>query len=158
MRAPGSSSPISARSVTATPSRARFSAVPAPDDPTVSCQPGGNTLAGSGGGNRSTRIIVFHDAAPNTTTLPALGRRPSITRPRSPTLVVDDVGEGGPAAGLLRPGQVIGVRGIAERQDVLAVPVVRVAEELPGEVVLVHGRGHAPDPELPGGEHHVPCG
>jgi hypothetical protein len=54
--------------VTFTPRAARFIALPAPDDPTVSCHPGGKWLPGAGSGNRSTRIIVFQDAAPNATT------------------------------------------------------------------------------------------
>ena len=33
--------------------------------------------------------------------------------------------------------------------------VARIAEQLASQVVLVDGRRHAPDPELPCGEHHV---
>ena len=54
-----------------------------------------------------------------------------------------------------RPGEVRRVGRIAERQQVLAMPVGRVAEEAPGEVVLVDGRRHAADAELPGRQHHV---
>ena len=49
----------------------------------------------------------------------------------------------------------LGVGRVAEREQVLAVAVRGVAEEPPGEVVVVDRRGHAADPQLPGHQHHV---
>ena len=48
-----------------------------------------------------------------------------------------------------------GSAGIAEREDELAVPVGRVAQELARPVVLVDGGRDAADPELPGREDHA---
>ena len=62
---------------------------------------------------------------------------------------------GDPAAGLRRPREVGRVGRVAEREQVLAVVVGRVAEELARQVVVVDGRRHAADAELPGGQHHV---
>src|SRR6185437_17031111 len=107
-------------------------------------------LAGSGGGNAATRSIVFQDAAPKATTR-RVARGPVTPGPAaSPTFVVDDVGQGHAAAGLVRPGEDRLVGRVAERQQVLAVMVLGIAEQPPRQVVFVDGRRDAADPELPG--------
>src|SRR4051794_41051214 len=62
---------------------------------------------------------------------------------RLPALVVDDVGEGDAAAGLVRAAQVVRVGRVTEREDVLAVVVLGIAEELTGKVLFVDGRRDA---------------
>src|SRR5215207_9395296 len=105
-------------------------------------------LPGSGGGNDSTRIIVFHEAEPKTTTRSLTEpwriarsearRRTERTpwRPLAyglPGLVVDDVGERLPPAGLVRAVEGGGVRRIPERDEVFAMVVVGIAEQPPGQ-------------------------
>ena len=48
---------------------------------------------------------------------------------RLPALLADDLVEGAAAAGLRRPGEVVRVGRVAERQHVLAMLVARVAEQ-----------------------------
>src|SRR6187399_2065235 len=82
-------------------------------------------------------------------------RRSSAGSKPLPALLVDNLGEGPPATGLLGPSEVGRIGGIAERQQVFAGAVGGIAEKLARDLEVVDGGGHAADPELPGRQHHV---
>ena len=62
---------------------------------------------------------------------------------------MDQLLEGQPAACLRRSREVLGPGGVSEREQELAVLVVRVGEDTLRDVVAVNGRRNAADPEVP---------
>src|SRR5262245_54051201 len=76
---------------------------------------------------------------------------------RLPALAVDDFVEQTAPAGLRWSREIVGPRRVAERQQELAMAVVREAEVPFRELRLVDGGRDAADPELPRDKHHVLC-
>src|SRR5260221_1328948 len=72
-----------------------------------------------------------------------------------PALLANDLGEVASAADPWWTGEGGRISGVAERQQEFAMLVGRVAEQGTSAVVLIDGRRDAPDPELPGRQHHV---